>query len=161
MHGKKDKRRRGSRSNYLANTVWWWRLGCNPHSVDSEHIKQIVIISLLRLLLATIILSAQSDEKQLAEASKSCCVTFVKSKSQRLWFYGLSKTLNDSKRDLWLQVVHWPFQSIHVRLCQTPRHRWVNDVTEGMSCEPIVSVDGRRSKKSLFKVVTTVFTVKK
>ena len=43
----------------------------------------------------------------------------------------------------------------------SPDHRLVNDVTESLTCEPIVSEDRSESKKSFWKVVTSVFTVKK
>ena len=39
-----------------------------------------------------------------------------------------------------------------VRLCQTPHHRWVDDVTEKMTCEPIVSVDEVNQKRTTVKM---------
>lgn len=89
-----------------------------------------------RLCLKTIAVKSVSAKQKTASSNKnkSCCVPKIQI---------VFKTVEEESQYV------------------SPDHRLVNDVTESMTCELIASEDRSESKKSLWKVVTSVFTVKK
>lgn len=89
-----------------------------------------------RLCLKTIAVKSVSAKQKTASSdkNKSCCVPKIQI---------VFKTVEEESQYV------------------SPDHRLVNDVTESMTYELIASEDRSESKKSLWKVVTSVFTVKK